>query len=747
MDFVSSARLVGVCLAGSLSYNEAAAQDTLARGRRTTETPSGFQIRRTAEPIRLDASLDEAVWRNADSVTLFRQREPVEGAPASERTVLKAVRDADRLYVAVRAYDRDMPAVRTTQLRRDADLTSDDYITLLIDSYRDRRGAFLFRTNPNGAMWDAQLVGLDNLNANWNGIWDVATRRDEDSWTAEFAIPLRTLRFNPSRDLIGMNVQRFIRRKNEEDLWQSWGRAQGLENLLNTADVLGLNDAPQTRPVELRPYVLGRAVAPSYDAAGPRLAPAGSGGRVGIDSKVGATPTVTADLTLNTDFAQVEADQQVINLTRFPTFFPEKREFFLESSGLFDIGTAERVQLFYSRRLGLDSTGAPVPILAGVRVYGKQGPWAIGVLDARTGGNENANDIAVRVGRDMFDRSTAAAMFVDRSGAGGVSERGGGFDLDFPLVVRGHNVEPHVWLMGTQTAAAAGTPLAWRVSTDYPNDLFDNFVSLYRIDSGFAPTMGFVRRSGVWETTGHVDYMPRPGILGIRRLDLTPVPSWDIIADRARGDLSRPSTWQTADFEWHAFAGELQSGDEFEVNVQRDLDAPTTSFDVFRDIAIAPGRYWWTSGNVQYQTSPGRPWSASAVLSGGQFYDGHSTTLESSGTYRGGGHLVLTAGYSATAARLPAGTFTATQLTSRFEYAFTTRVDLLGFVQFQNEDRRADFNVRFHWTPTIGDDVYVVWNSGFTTDPEAPWRFPNRAAISHPLNGALVVKATHRMAW
>jgi hypothetical protein len=130
-------------------------------------------------------------------------------------------------------------------------------------------------------------------------------------------------------------------------------------------------------------------------------------------------------------------------------------------------------------------------------------------------------------------------------------------------------------------------------------------VSLYRIDNGFAPTMGFVRRSGVWETTGHVDYMPRPGILGIRRLDLTPVPSWDIIADRARGDLSRPSTWQTADFEWHAFAGELQSGDEFEVNVQRDLDAPTTSFDVFRDIAIAPGRYWWTSANVQYQTSGG----------------------------------------------------------------------------------------------------------------------------------------------
>ncbi len=432
-----------------------------------------------------------------------------------------------------------------------------------------------------------------------------------------------------------------------------------------------------------------------------------------------STPTVTADLTLNTDFAQVEADQQVINLTRFPTFFPEKREFFLESSGLFDIGTAERVQLFYSRRLGLDSTGAAgadsrrEPESTANKV---PGPSDCSTF-ARAGARTRTTSRCASAATSSIDRRLPA-MFVDRSAPGGVSERGGGFDLDFPLVVRGHNVEPHVWLMGTQTAAAAGTPLAWRVSTDYPNDLFDNFVSLYRIDSGFAPTMGFVRRSGVWETTGHVDYMPRPGILGIRRLDLTPIPSWDIIADRTRGDLSRPSTWQTADFEWHAFAGELQSGDQFEVNVQRDLDAPATSFDVFRDITIVPGRYWWTSANVQYQTSPGRPWSAGAVLSSGQFYDGHSTAVEWSGTYRGGGHFILTAGYSATAARLSAGRFTATQLTSRFEYAFTTRIDVLGFAQFQNEDRRTDFNVRFHWTPTIGDDVYVVWNSGFTTDPE-----------------------------
>jgi hypothetical protein len=694
----------------------------------------------------MDARLAEHAWNEADSIVEFRQREPLEGAPASERTVVRLLRSGDQLYVAVRAYDRDMAGVRSTQLRRDADLSSDDNVTVLIDSYRDRRGAFLFRTNPNGAAWDAQLTGFDNVNENWNGIWDVVTRRDSVSWTAEFAIPIRTLRFNPGNEAIGLNVRRFVRRKNEEDLWQSWGRTQGIENLLYTADASGFADIAGSRPVQLRPYVLARAVAASYDASGVRLSSGSSDGRAGLDAKLGVSRTLTADLTLNTDFAQVEADQQVINLTRFPTFFPEKREFFLESSGLFDIGTPGRVQLFYSRRIGLDSNGTPVPIIGGARVYGKQGPWSVGVLDARTGGAENANDVAVRVGHDVFDRSTIAAMFTDRSLAGhGTAERGAGIDLDLPLVARGHNVEPHVWLMGTQIPGVSGSPLAWRISTDYPNDLFDNFVSLYRIDAGFTPTIGFVRRTGIWETTGHIDYMPRPGVFGIRRLDLTPVPSWDIIADRTTGELSKSAEWQTADFEWHVLAGDLQSGDHFEINVQRDLDAPVTSFDIFRDVAVAPGRYWWTSANAQYETSPGRPLSASAVVSSGQFYDGHSRTAELGGTARGGGHVIAGMSYSATRARLSAGSFTATQMTGRLEYAFNTRANFLGFAQYQNEERRTDFNLRFHWIPNVGDDLYVVWNSGFTTDPDAPWRFPGRRALSHPLNGAFVIKAVHRL--
>ncbi len=720
----------------------------------TDGSPSGrpvaatsYRVVAAAEPVRIGSRLAEPVWQRADSIVDFRQREPVQGAPATERTVVKLVRDRDRLYVAVRAYDTSMAGVRATQFGRDADLSVDDNVTVLIDGYGDRRGAFLFRTNPNGAMWDAQLTGFDNLNANWNGIWDVMTWRDSVSWNAEFAIPFSTLRLGPSNDGFGFNVRRFIRRRNEEDLWRSFGRTQGLDNLLYEGTIAGFSDVSRRRLVEARPYVLGEALAPSFDSAGDRLAPAGANGKVGLDVKLGVSATMTADLTINTDFAQVEADQQVINLTRFPTYFPEKRQFFLESSGLFDIGTPRSVQLFYSRRIGLDSTGVPVPILGGARVYGRQGPWTVGLLDVRTGGAENANDFALRVGHDLLARSTISAMVVNRSAPGRAGDdRGFAADLDLPLVVRGHNVEPHVWLMGTQTPGAAGTPLAWRISTDYPNDLFDNFVSLYRIDRGFDPTMGFARRTGIWETTGHVDFMPRPGVLGIRQLDLTPVPSWDIIADRTTGDLARPSSWETAQLRWRVLGAEFQSGDAFQVNVQRDFDAPTSTFEIFPGATVAPGRYWWTSGNVRFQSSPGRPFSLSAELGGGQLYGGRSRTAQLGATVNGAGHLSASVTGSVTAAKLPGGHFTAAQLGSRVDYAITTRADFLAFAQFNNGDQRADFYLRFHWIPTIGDDLFVVWNSGFTTDPAARWRFPARGALAHPLNGALEIKAVHRLA-
>src|SRR2546422_570884 len=529
---------VTFALAGiSLLTRVAVAQDENSPHRGGRASAGKIQATLIRAPVTLDGRLDESFWATADSIDDFRQREPREGSPATERTVVKVAHDADALYIVVRCYDSDMRAVRASQLRRDADLSSDDNVRLLIDSFDDRRGAFVLGTNPSGAMLVAEL--------------------------------------NRPHDL------------------------------------------------ELYPYALGRAVETEHDSSGGETTSGYLGGKAGVDAKLAITPTLTGDLTVNTDFAQVEADQQVINLTRFPFFFPEKRGFFLESSGLLDLGTPGRVQLFYSRRVGLDTSGAPVPILAGGRVYGRLGPWKVGILDAQTGAGDNANDAVVRVQHDLFARSYIGGIGTLHAGPRGQGvERAGGLDIDLPLIVHGGNLEPKVWIAGSQTPGVPGTPLAWRISTDNPNDLFDNFISLYPIDSGFAPPLGFVRRTGVWETTGHVDFMPRPGVLGIRQLDFTfPIPSWDVIANE-KGSLFRSADWQTAWFEWRVFGGDRQNGDHFEVNFQRLLDAPTDTFDIFRGVAIPPGRYWWSRYELQYFMNPGRPLSVGAFVNSGQFYGG-----------------------------------------------------------------------------------------------------------------------------
>jgi len=737
---------IGLLTGAAAAQQRGSPDTTRARGR----LPSSTTIRATAifTGVTLDGRLDEPFWATADSIDDLRQREPLEGSSATERTVVKVAHDAEALYIAVRCDDSNMRGVRASQLRRDADLSSDDNVQLLIDSFNDRRSAFVFGTNPNGAMWDAQFSGVDDVNENWNGIWEVAVSRDSAGWTAEFRIPLLALRFHAGTDTeFGFNVRRFIRRKNEEDLWRSSSRTQGFYRLNNEGTITNLGDLHRPHDLEVYPYALGRAVETEHDRVGRETHGGYLGGKAGVDAKLGITPTLTADVTVNTDFAQVEADQQVINLTRFPFFFPEKREFFLESSGQFDLGTPGRVQLFYSRRIGLDTSGAPVPIVAGGRIYGRLGPWKLGFLDAQTGGADNANDAVVRVQRDLFDRSYIGAIGTLHAGPRGQGvERAGGLDIDLPAVVHGANLEPKVWIAGSQTPGVPGTPLAWRISTDNPNDLFDNFVSLYRIDSGFAPPLGFVRRTGIWETTGHVDFMPRPGVLGIRQLDFTfPIPSWDVIAND-KGSLFRSADWQTAWFEWRVFGGDRQNGDHFEVNFQRLMDAPTDSFAIFRGVVIPPGRYWWSRYELQYFMNPGRPLSFGAFVNWGQFYGGHSTDLELSAAWRGGGHVIVSTDLTRTRAELPFGAFTAVLSASRLEYDFNTRTSLLAFVQYDNESERVDFNVRFHWIPVIGDDVYVVWNSGFTTFPGASYGFPSSRSLTHPLNGAVVIKAVHRLA-
>lgn len=727
----------------TLVASTALAQVTALGG--STAPGSRLEAARSETPIPLDGRLLDRVWANADSISEFRQREPVEGTAASERTVVKVARDSAALYVAVRAHDGMPRQLCAGQLRRDADLTSDDNVTVLIDSYQDRRSAFLFQTNPNGAMWDAQLAGTNDINADWNGIWDVVTARDSLGWTALFRIPFSTLRFssNNSRGF-GFNVRRFICRKNEETLWRGWRHTEGLYQLLAEGELTGLGELERQRQVELKPYALLRQVEPQFGPNGERFSTASTGGKFGLDAKTAITSTLTADLTLDTDFAQAEVDEQVVNLTRFPTFFPEKRDFFLESSGVFDFGTLGQTQAFYSRRIGLVD-GTPVPILAGARATGRAGSWTIGILDARTGAGDDANDAVVRLKHDILDRGYLGGIGTYRSGPGVVaSELDIGLDASLPLVVGAQNLIPSAWIEQDESTGGGRATRAWQLQADYPNDRFDSFASLSRVDSGFQPALGFVRRAGIWETQGQAYYTPRPGVMGIRQLQLAPIiPNWDIIADK-NGSVVDPKSWQTASLEWRPFGATFNTGDHLDLSVQRRMDAPAETFPIFRSFTVPAGRYWWSRAELGYVSSYGRPATVAVFANSGTFYNGRSTDMELSGVWRGGGHVIVGAETTRSAVSLPGEKFTAIEAHARVEYSFTTRTGLILFGQYDNEATRADFNIRYHWIPRIGDDIYVVWNSGYTTEADSPWRFPSARALSKPLNGALVIKTVWR---
>jgi hypothetical protein len=411
----------------------------------TAQTPAAMAalepafLRWTAGPIQLDGVLDEPAWRRADSLSDFTQLDPDEGEPATERTVVRLVGTAEGLYIGLVAHDSVPARIGRAQLRRDADLSSDDSFTILLDPQRDRRTGYLFSVNPNGAMYDAEIQGPDDTNSDWDGRWDARARLTNGGWTAEIWLPWQTLRYGENGAAWGLNLERFIRRKNEVALWRGWRRHQGLLFQEGQGTLIGLDSLPARPRAEVRPYlVLAQSQAErDFGQDGrSRILETGAGEvRIGGDLKLAVAPTLTLDLTLNSDFAQVEVDRQVVNLTRFPLQFPEKRPFFLESSGIFGMGEPGEVELFYSRRIGLAEDGRPIPLDAGARLHGRSGGYRLGLLAVRTGDDEDATDLVARVTRDVLSRGRVGAMVTSRSLPDRSGEWSAGLDFQLPMLV------------------------------------------------------------------------------------------------------------------------------------------------------------------------------------------------------------------------------------------------------------------------------------------------------------------------
>ncbi len=482
------------------------------------------------EPIRLDGLLDEDVWRRAVPATDFVQLDPDNGAPATERTEVRVVFTARSLYLGVLCLDSEPDKLFGNQMQRDQSFSADDRFMWAIDTYLDGRTGYFFEINPSGAMGDGLLGGVAGggaggagggaggaggaaPNKQWDGIWNARVRRTDRGWSAEIEIPFHTLNFDASSAGWGLNFQRTVRRKNEESLWSGHLRNQGIFRMSNAGLLTGLRELDQGLGLDVKPYAVGSL---SDRAAG--------GGRgeatAGLDVFYNLTPALRANLTVNTDFAETEVDDRIVNLTRFDLFFPEKRAFFLEGSSVFDFSREplNAIVPFFSRRIGLGATGQPQKIDFGAKLTGQVGRQDIGLLHVRTGREDNTapEDFTVaRLKRMLLTQSYVGAIYTRRADVDGIVGDRQTAGADFSLATsrfRGtDNLELSGFLVGNSTkAGTSGDNLAYGWRFSYPNDLWVVRVSFREIQRNHDPAVGFKQRTGYRRYNPVVFFLPRP---------------------------------------------------------------------------------------------------------------------------------------------------------------------------------------------------------------------------------------------
>ena len=681
-------------------------------------------------PLKLDGIPMETAWFQTDSIVDFIQKEPNEGEPVTMRTVVRILAAPDGLHIAFWGYDSLPSTIRHAQLRRDADFSSDDNFSVMFDATHDFRAGYIFSVNPNGALYDGEVISFESVNTAWDGIWNARARITKEGWTAELVIPWQTLRYPLNGQPWGANFRRVIRRTNETALWSAWHRSEGLTFLQREGILEGMTGLPRRQIAEVRPYAAVTAAVPErmYDVAGNDtvIHSATVEPRVGGDVKFAVAPTLALDVTLNTDFAQAEVDRQVINLTRFPVFFPETRQFFLEGAGIFDFGRPERTQLFYTRRIGLSDSGTVVPMLAGARLQGRAGHQRIGLLGAVTGGDEDAVDVVASIQRDALGRGFVGAMGTLQA-QGGHDSWGAGADFYLPLIVQQNQNLVFSGYSMWSINDSIGTGSAQRIFIDYPNDAADCNLTFDRIAGNFDPALGFVRQAGIYRGTGQAEFFPRPqDFLNIRKFDFVPLAAdvtWDLGGRLDNGLI-----------EIRPLGAEFQSEDFFEVNLQRWWDNPTEAFVIFPGVIVPAGNYTFDRLELNVFTSPGRPVSIEASISAGGFFDGHSTSFSAGVSGRIEPHVILGLDVEHSRVTRAAGSFSADLLRVRADVAMTPRWSHTLFVQFDNESSRIGVNYRMRYSPFPGSDLFIVWNNVWPTG------LPGGIPFAQPTTGALVVK-------
>jgi hypothetical protein len=681
----------------------------------------------TGQRIRLDGILSEPFWESAPPAVEFVQQEPHEGMPATERTRVHVVFDDENLYIGALLHDSDPAGVLGRQLQRDAGLGSDDRFMWILDTFLDGRTGYFFEINPAGLMGDGLLrasPGGSQVNKSWDGIWEARVARGDWGWSAEIRIPFRTLNFDPNSDAWGINFQRTVRRRNEESLWSGHMRTAGLLNPVHAGRLTGIRNVSQGIGLEVKPYVVSTwQKAPLLDRPAAETA-----GDVGLDVTYSITPSLRASLTINTDFAETEVDQRRVNLTRFPLVFPERRDFFLEGSGVYAFAASSGPNPYFSRRIGLVG-GQPVPIRWGVRMGGQAGSWDLGFQQIRTGDHDlgTGEDFTVaRARRNIFRQSTVGAIYTRRATpatvtAGSLLGNTVGFDLDlFTSRFRGNrNLQFEAFLVWHDDAAGNpattfGDRTARGLRLNYPNDVIQAHVSFREFGNEYSPYVGFVSRRGFRRTQPTVRWRPRPGGTLIRRLQF--VTEVEHLTD-LRGRL------QTFGVDVTPFGIELESGDAADVVVRRDFERLDSGFEIHPSILIPAGDYTFHTWQAQVRTATRRRVSANASVGGGGFWDGRRFQSSLGLAVRPRPGLGLDASWERNDVQLEGGDFEANVLRTGAGWQLNPWVSLNGNVQYDDVSREVGVFTRFRWILRPGSDLYLVYTHNLRERiglPESP---------------------------
>lgn len=682
----------------------------------------------------LDGRLDDPLWQTAPRITRFTQRELQLGMPSTERTEVAVAYDEQYLYLAVWCYDQNSKSLIARELRRDFDYTIDDNFIVVVDPYRDRRNGIMLVTNPVGARADLQIFNNGaSTNAFWNGVWDVRTRMTDEGWFAEFVIPFYTFKYRVGveEQEWGINFERNIRHKREQVRWQGWARDHRIEQMNLAGSLRGLQQLSQNQMVEIKPYGLGGG---EFKADRRRAV-----GNWGGDVNYLLNPTYRLNLTINTDFAQVESDQQQINLTRFPLFFPELREFFLEGDDYFNFGFGgNRIIPFYTRRMGLDDQRESVPILAGARLLGKEDDRTLGLMSIQTAATENqasTNYTTASWRQDVGGQSVVSAVTTNRitanrwhstngiNGRYSTSKLWGNKNLDLGGAILHTYATDKGWI----TEATA-----YRFYVHYPNDRWSVFASAQRGPEAFDPEVGLMLRRGFREQFVDVGYRPRPRkrTHWIRQYDFRPV-------QLNHTQYDDNGAIQSLNYSVQFLGLDTKSGESLSLNhgvVAEGLRAP---FELAPDIVIPQGMYWWRQSTARLRTFRGRKLALDSRWAWGQFYDGQSVQTQTEILWRSSRYLGFNLRFEHNQIDLPVGTLETNLVGFRMTYALNPKVFGSLLSQWNSAQDELNINFRLQVIPAIGKDFFLIVNQLYSTSFRT-W-LPTRSTVLGKLIWRLVV--------